>query len=176
MATEFLERTAIQMFKDDSIVFQTLQDDLVRIRLPIDGAGMVDFEILDHENGALTIRVQDFVRFPAEQGIYSSEVCNELNTKTYGKFLVDEYRDVSYHLDLPVAETAGPSEFRPAMIFAVSSFAKYYPIIMTVRWANATVEQALERQEGGKPGTPLISDDQIRRILYGSDSEKDDTE
>ena len=176
MATELLERTAIQMFKADSLEFQTPRDDLVLISLPFDEGGIIDFEILDHENGALAINVKDFVRFLEGQETYATEMCNKLNNKTYGKFLIDEYRDVSYHLDFPIAETAGPSEFREGMIFAVSSFAKYYPVIMTVRWANATVEQALERQEGGKPGTPIISDAQINRILYGNDSEKDDTE
>ena len=156
--------------------FQTLRDDLVRIGLPFDEAGIVNFEIVDHENGALTIIVKDFVRFLEEQETYATEMCNKLNSKIHGKFLIDEYRDVSYHLDFPVVETAGPSEFREAMIFAVSSFTRFYAVIMTVRWANATVEQALERREDGKPGTPIISDEQINRILYGRDSEEEDTE
>ena len=176
MATEALERTVIRMFDDDSLRYSVLRDDLVEIYFPTDEAGMVRIEIIDHENGCITIRVRDFVRFSEESGAYGAEVCNRLNNKAYGKFVFDEHRDVSYYLDFPVSDTAGPSEFREAMVFAMSTFTWMYPVVMTVRWANATVEQAFERQESGKPGTPIISDEQIKRIMLGEDSKEDDSE
>ena len=176
MATEALLRTVIQMFDDDSLKYTLPRDDVVEIYLPTDEAGVIRIDIVDHENGCLTIGMRDFVRFSEESGAYGAEVCNRLNDKAYGKFVIDEHRDVSYYLDFPVSDTAGPSEFRQAMIFAMSTFTWIYPVVMTVRWANATVDQAFERKESGEPGTPIISDEQIRRILHGEDSKEDDGE
>lgn len=175
MATETLERTVIRMFEDDSLIYTVPRDDLVEIYFPTDEAGMIRMEILDQENGCVIIRMRDFVRFPEKSVAYGIEMCNKLNNNAYGKFVIDEQRDVSYHLDFPVSDTAGPSEFRNAMMFALSMYVKLHPIVMTVRWANATVEQATESQSG-KPGTPLISDERIRRMLGTEDSKEDDTE
>ncbi len=176
MATDALERTAIQLFKDDSINYSVIRDDVVQLNLSTDEAGMVRIEIYDHEIGCITIGMRDFVRFPETSRAYATDMCNRLNERAYGKFVFDQHGDVSYYLDVPISETAGPSEFNAAMTIAVSTFAWMYPVVMTVRWANATVEQAFERQEDGKPGTPIISDEQIRKILLGEDPKEDDEE
>ena len=173
MATELLERTAVQTFNDNNMTFDVARDDLVRIVMPLTSGDVVGtFEILDHENGILTIRARDFVRFSEGQEGYANEMCNKLNAQAFGAFFIDEYRDVSYNLDFPTTENTGPDEFLAAFVTALASFDRFYPAIMTVRWANATIEQALERREGGEPGTPIISDEQIRRLLGHEDSDQ----
>ena len=172
MATELLERTVIQLFEDRSLSFDLRRDDLVRVVMPLDDA-LVTFEILDHENGLLTIRASDFVRFTKDQEKYALELCNVLNSKAFGKFLMDEYGDMSYNLDFPTTKSSGPEDFEPAFWISVASVDRFYTTIMTVRWANATIEQALERQGSGEPGAPIISDEQIRRLLGREDAEQD---
>ena len=174
MATELLERTVIRMFDDDDVVYERLGDDCVEMIMPTRDS-LVRLQVLDQEiePPLLTIRVVDFVRFPEDGRDFAVSVCNELNLKGIGKFVVDGYGDMSFRLDFPTAETAGPEEFRRAMILAVSWFSKMYPVVMKVRWADMTVEQAIdaietaERKEDGEDDDRILTDDDIRNLLMG---------
>ena len=168
MATELLERTAIQLFKDSCLPFDVPQDDLVSINVvSLDDmpTPTIVFEIFDHKNTVLTIQARDFVRFAEDQTNYANTMCNVLNSKTFGKFFMDEQRYVNYNFDVTTTENTGPEDFEFAFWLSVGQVERFYSAIMTVRWANATVEQALERRDGGEPGTPIISDEQILRLL-----------
>lgn len=175
--TELLERTVVRMFEDDSVVFETLANDLVQVTLPTEDA-LVQIQVLDHEiePPMLTIRMVDFVRFPEDARDYALTVCNALNRKGIGKFVLDEFGDMSFRLDFPTVDSAGPSEFRHAMILAVSWFSKIYPVVMKVRWADMTVDEALEAAEAaededdGEEET-LMTDEDIRKLLMGGGSE-----
>ena len=183
MATELLERTVVRMFEDDSVIFETLADDLIQVTLPTEDT-LVQIQVLDHEiePPMLTIRMVDFVRFPEAAQDYALSVCNALNRKGIGKFVLDEFGDMSFRLDFPTVDSAGPSEFRHAMILAVSWFSKMYPVVMKVRWADMTVDEALEfaeppddDEEDGGEGETLMTDEDIRKLLMsgGPDDDED---
>ncbi len=177
MATELLKRTVIRYFDEQDIKYTVSGNDVVQTTLPTP-EGVVRFWIIDHEfpKPLLEIRAPDFVRFPSTEEVNATSMCNKLNGKSVGKFVIDDYRDVSYLLDCPVNENTTPDDFERLMLLAMSSFAKFYPIIMAVRWANATVEQAEQRQQGGEPGVPEMSGDEIMRLLRKDDSEEADSE
>ena len=181
MATELMERTVIRMFDDDDVVYERLGDDCVEMIMPTRDS-LVRLQVLDQEiePPLLTIRMVDFVRFPKDARDFAVSVCNELNLKGIGKFVIDDYGDVSFRLDFPTIETAGPEEFRHGMILAVSWFSKMYPVVMKVRWADMTVEQAIDAVEGNEDedgeddedggGGSIMSDEDIRNLLMGDGS------
>lgn len=182
MATELLERTVIKMFDDDDVVYDCVSDDCVEMIMPTEDS-LVRIHVLDHEiePPMLTIRMVDFVRFPEAAQDYALTVCNALNRKGIGKFVLDEFGDMSFRLDFPTVDSAGPSEFRHAMILAVSWFSKMYPVVMKVRWADMTVDEALEfaeppddDEEDGGEGETLMTDEDIRKLLMSGGPDDDD--
>ena len=167
MATELLERTVIKMFDDDDVVYDCVSDDCVEMIMPTEDS-LVRIHVLDHEiePPMLTIRMVDFVRFPEDRKNDALDICNTLNHRGIGKFILDKYGDVSFRLDLPVADSVGADEFRNAMMLAVSWFVKMYPAVMKARWAGANVEDELERmQDDALPGDSSLTDEEIRNLL-----------
>ncbi len=170
MATELLERIIIRHFDEQSVTYSTLRHDVVEIRLP-PSIGGYHLQIVDHEFSEPLIEfgVTYMVRFPENQVPYALTMCNKINRLAVGKFSVGEDGDVSYSLDWPVSDSAQPDDVRRMLTFVTMIVSKFYPVIMRVRWANATVEQALERQDNGG----ILSDEQIRKwMLEGDDSEE----
>ena len=96
-------------------------------------------------------------------------MCNVLSGRVFGKFIIDEYMDVTYSLDCPFADTAGPSDFASAFFLAVNSVAMFYPQIMRVRWANRTIEQALAEEEAGETAPRTFSNEEIAGLLAVAD-------
>ena len=176
MSTKLLEETAVRMMEDDGLFYTRADDDELRLTLPTDDA-MVAIRIFDHEVDppALSIKMSDFVRFPEERRDCAIRMCNAFSRRGFGKFTVDDYGDVSYELDFPIAEDAGPDGFRQALILAMSWFAKMYPMIMRVRWAGASVEDELERpkESENRGGSALMTDADIGRLMGESDPDED---
>ena len=170
MATELLNRTAIRWFNEHSLVFKEERDDLLTIRVPLpDDAGMLEISILDHEFdrgiGLLEIQATDFVRFTSASSDRALAMCNFFNARQVGKFCIDNFRDVTFSLDCPLAESAGPSEFGSHFILGLSSLSRCYPVAMRVRWGNLTIEEALAEEEDGEIPSRLLSDEEIAELM-----------
>ena len=180
MATELLERTVIRMFDDDDVVYERIDDDCVEMIMPTRDS-LVRLQVLDREiePPMLTIRVVDFVRFTDDKRDFAISMCNELNLKGIGKFVMDKYGDVSFRMDYPAMDTSGPDEFRHTMILAVSWFSQIYPVVMKMRWADMSFEEALKTVDGkaddeDEDGDSIMSDEDIRNLLMGGVADNDD--
>ncbi len=177
MVTELLERIVIRCLDEHSLTYSILRHNVVEIGLSTD-EGNYRALIADHEfeEPLLQFGVTPVARFPENQVAYALIMCNKINRLAVGKFAVHEDGAVCYYLEYPISDSAQPDDVLRMLSFATKTLDKFYPAIMTVRWANATVEQALERQDDGGPGTPILSDEQIRRLLEGNGAERDDSE
>ena len=178
MTTELLERAVIRMFDDDGVVYERVDDDCVEMMMPTEDS-LIRMHILDHEiePPMLTIRMVDFVRFPEERRGDALDICNTLNHRGIGKFVIDKYGDISYRLDFPTPDSVGPDEFRHAMMLAVSWFVKMYPVVMKARWAGAEVEDELDRmQNEDAPDAPDMTDDEFSNLRDLLSWDEDDDE
>lgn len=182
MATELLERTVIRMFDDDDVVYEQIDDDCVELIMPTRDS-LIRMQVYDREiePPMLTIRVVDFVRFTEDKRDFAFSMCNELNMKGIGKFVMDKYGDVSFRMDYPATDASGPDEFRHTMILAVSWFSQIYPVVMKMRWADMSFEEALKTVDGkgdedDEDGGSIMSDEDIRNLLMGSVADDDEDE
>ena len=175
MVSELLNRTAIKWFEEESWYYDVVSDDIVTIRMPLShDIGVHEVQIIDHGNrngevGPLSISVSEFVRFADGQRSTAEAMCNTLSRRVFGKFVVDEFVDVTYSLNCPFADTAGPSDFASAFFLAVNPVALFYPQIMRVRWANRTIEQALAEEEADETAPRTFSNEEIADLLAVAD-------
>ena len=178
MATELLQRTVLPHLEEYSLRHTLLDDSIIQVWLRHEEACFevftIDHEISDHP--LLQIRFRDFVRFLDTQEAYAIDMCNKLNVRVPGKFVLDGDGDLSYQLDCPAGKNSGPDDFKGMMVLALSSLMQAFPIVMMVRWANASVEQAIKRLKDGGAGTHILSSEDIMELLNRDSSEQEDPE
>ncbi len=153
MVTELLERIVIPCLDEHYVMIcSTLRRDVVEIGLSTDeGDYRVRIADLELEEPLLQFGVAPVARFPENRAAYALTMCNKINRLAVGKFAVDEDGDVIYTLECPISHSAQPDDVWRMLTFVRTNVSKFYPVIMAVRWTDATVEQALESQNNGGP-------------------------
>ena len=179
MVTELLGRTTVELLEDVGIPYTAADDHELSFILPTNDA-RVQIQIIDHESELpmVSIKMPEFVRFPEERRDSAVAMCNYLSGRAAGKFLVEDCRGyVSYTLDCPIREDAGPDGFKHALTLAMFWFTKMYPAIMRARWAGSNVEDELEppdeSESGGAPDSDILTDEEINRMLRESGADAD---
>lgn len=183
MATELLERTVVPLLEEDGIShIEIAANELLAISWN-KWDGRVDFTIKHMENmpeSTIVIQALGFVKFPNERRESAIAMCVDLTRVFVGKFFVDNEGYVSSALDCVMPDSAGPDEFRPAFEMAMTVFVTLRPVVMRVRWANETLEEALQaversesesEEDGGESGDSVMTPEQIARLM--GDSEAD---
>ena len=125
MATELLQRAAIPHLEEYSLRHTLLKDSIIQVWLRQEGACFEVF-IFDHEiseHPPLQIRFRHFVRFLDTQEAYAIDMCNKLNARVPGKFVLDEDGDLSYQLDCPASKNSGPDDFKGMMVLPLVTYA-----------------------------------------------------
>ena len=109
MVTELLEQVVIKWFDEADVDYIVRGDDTVEITYP-SSIGIITIHIYDHEYPvpALSIIVNDFVRFPPNEKAQAESMCNVLNRRVPGKFIVDEDMALSYSIFFPLVRGTGP--------------------------------------------------------------------
>lgn len=155
MPTELLERTAIKHFKERSLKYGVLREDVIQIGVRTSKVDLYLF-VVDHEfePPLIEIRVLNIAKFPVERGAIARTMCNVLNARTVGKFLLDADGDLSFRFDCPVGKDSGPDDFGGIMELTLWAINKHYPGIMRICWGNAPIDKALEQLADEYPIPP----------------------
>ena len=181
MATDLLERLVMPALDDESIKYSVPHDFALTVKYMTEPAGSVEIYVIDKEiePPLIEFRALHIAKFPKERADYAATVCNRLNARVIGKFLVDEIGDMEYQLEWPVLDGAQPGDAVRMLETALSGAVKFYPAIMKARWADIPIDEALEVDDGGgeSPEPPgIMSDDDIRRLLEGGEIDGGDAE
>ena len=141
MATELMERMVIRRFDEIALDYSVLRDDIVVVELPSEAAGTIQVVISDQEEtmgvDMLNAVVLGIVKFPESQMRRALDLCNALNLRPIGKFIVDNEGLVSYWLDWPVPKSAEPEDVSLMLWLLVGTIDARYSDIMEARWGSA---------------------------------------
>lgn len=145
MATELLERLVIRNLAETDADYSVLSDNSVAVELTNGAVGTIQVVIADRGVMGLELLYVSAVRiasFP-ETGTPRSvvlEICNELNLRRPGKFLVDGDGIISYCLDWVVVNSAKSEDVVTQMLGPLA-------------WAIETLYSAMARTwaGGGQP-------------------------
>ncbi len=148
--TEIIHKVVLPYL--DEIKFSYLADrDTVEFVTPYRGTRYI-VKVVDHEtpDPSLSIAFMHIVRLDSMCEADALRICNYMNTKIKGKFLMfNDDRDLHYLLDVPLQSDSGPEAFKDGFEWALISAATFHEPLMKVRWAGADFEEALNSKQSG---------------------------
>ena len=179
--TEVIGKAVLPHFEEANVSFDIVRRDAVLVRIPIESGAPLNVLVTDQEFGVADVieaSIYSIAKFPEDRMPVALLLCNALNQATaVGKFFVTPTGGVAYKLDWS-ARSLNPDETGLLMAFTIAAIDKFYPAIMSVRWGNVPIAQALEglKDNGGDDGgesaaPPALSDYELRRLIGGLDPE-----
>ena len=161
MTTELLKRAVIPYLDELNYPFSA-EDRTVRFYLSIEEVPMyVGVWDLKRKTSTLCLQIPCIVKFPPEQDLVGLRLANRLNRFSVGKFILLDDRSLFYRHYTYVDDTGGTDAFKGALRSTAYEVNKAYPAIMRVRWANQSIDDALQPPEA----TPGAIDPAYKDIL-----------
>ena len=147
MTTELLKRAVIPYLTELNYPFSA-EDRTVRFYLSIEEVPMyVGVWDLKSKSSTLCVQVPCIVKFPPEQDVVGLRLTNRLNRFSFGKFILFKDRSLFYRHYTYVDDAGGVEAFKSALRNTAYEVNKAYPAIMRVRWANLSIDDALQPPE-----------------------------
>ena len=161
MTSELLKRAVIPYLDEINYPFSA-EDHTVRFYLSIEEVPIyVGVWDLRKKTPTLCLQIPCIVKFPPEQEMVGMRLVNRLNRFGVGKFVLLDDRSLFYRHYTYVDDIGCTEAFKGALRSTAFEINKAYPAIMRVRWANLSVDDAMQPPEA----TPGAIDPAYKDIL-----------